>query len=277
MTFSFFLSIYSRCGAPASWAARHTTVCLDLLLLSYTSVATTSLLLLRSLTFQNVDKVYTYLSPDIEYFHDRHLPYAIIAILCTLVIVIGLPLLLLLEPFLNRKINFTRIKPLLDQFQGCYKGKYRSFAGYYMTCRLVIILVIIVNSSNDNTTQYLLIIVNVTLSLIQVTLRPYSSTILNMFDGLILQLLILVSVIPLIESFDPDLLLAFTIILVILPLVAFVMMEIYLYKNKIKKITEHCIPPKPGTTNDNNEIPMRDFVDSVIDDTRRRNAYICEM
>ena len=30
MTFSFFLSIYSRCGAPASWAARHTTVCLEL-------------------------------------------------------------------------------------------------------------------------------------------------------------------------------------------------------------------------------------------------------
>ena len=29
MTFSFFLSVYSRCGAPASWAARHTTVCLD--------------------------------------------------------------------------------------------------------------------------------------------------------------------------------------------------------------------------------------------------------
>ena len=30
MTFSFFLSIYSRCGVPASWAARHTTVCLDI-------------------------------------------------------------------------------------------------------------------------------------------------------------------------------------------------------------------------------------------------------
>ena len=48
-----------------------------LLLLSYTSVATTSLLLLRSLTFDNVDKVYTYLSPDIEYFHGRHLPSTI--------------------------------------------------------------------------------------------------------------------------------------------------------------------------------------------------------
>ena len=29
MTFSFFLSIYSRCGAPASWAARNNIVCLD--------------------------------------------------------------------------------------------------------------------------------------------------------------------------------------------------------------------------------------------------------
>ena len=105
-----------------------------LLLLTYTSVATTSLLLLRSLTFHSLDKVYTFLSPGIEYFHGRHLPYGIIAILSTLVIVIGLPLLLLLEPFLNRKINFYRIKPLLDQFQGCYKDKYRSFAAFYMIC-----------------------------------------------------------------------------------------------------------------------------------------------
>ena len=29
MTFSFFLSIYSRCGTPASWTARHTIACLD--------------------------------------------------------------------------------------------------------------------------------------------------------------------------------------------------------------------------------------------------------
>ena len=29
IAFSFFLLIYSRCGAPASWAERHTTVCLD--------------------------------------------------------------------------------------------------------------------------------------------------------------------------------------------------------------------------------------------------------
>ena len=30
IAFSFFLLIYSRCGVPVSWAARHTIMCLDL-------------------------------------------------------------------------------------------------------------------------------------------------------------------------------------------------------------------------------------------------------
>ena len=155
------------------------------LLLSYTSMATTSLLMLRSLKFHNMDRVYTYLSPNIEYFHDRHLPYAIIAVLCTIIIVVGIPLLLLLEPFLNHKINFIRLKPLLDQFQGCYKDKYCGFAAYYMLCRLLIILIIIATSSNSNTAQYLLVILNTTMALIQLTIKPYASTILNMFDGFV--------------------------------------------------------------------------------------------
>ena len=81
------------------------TVCF-LLLLSYTSVVTTSLLLLRAVRYYTANNVYvyTYLSPDIEYFHGRHFPYGIVAVLCALVIVIGLPLLLLLDPFLNHKI-----------------------------------------------------------------------------------------------------------------------------------------------------------------------------
>jgi len=165
--------------------------------------------------------VICYVSPDIEYFHGRHLPYVIIAILCTLTVVIDLPLLLLLEPFLNSKINFTRIKPLLDQFQGCYKDKYRSFAAYYMTCRLVIILIVIGNSSNDSTTQYLLITTNTTLALIHMTLKPYASRLLNMFDGLILQLMIIVSMLPLVDSISQDLLLLIIFMLISLPVALF--------------------------------------------------------
>ena len=128
-----------------------------ILLLSYTSVATTFLLLMRPLTSLYVDKVYTYLSPDIEYFHGRHLAYVLVAVSFTIVIVIGLPLLLLLEPFLNSKINFIKIKPLLDQFQGCYKDRYRGFAAYYMICRIVIILLVIIKVFDDFTTQYMLL------------------------------------------------------------------------------------------------------------------------
>ena len=154
-----------------------------LLLLSYTSAATTSLLLMRPLMFMDVDKVYTYLSPDIEYFHGRHLVYTIVAILLMIVIVIGFPFLLLFEPCLNSKINFVKIKPLLDQFQGCYKDRYRWFAGYYMICRLVIILLVIVKISDDFITHYLLISSCTLMALIHVLVRPYVSTIHNVLMG----------------------------------------------------------------------------------------------
>ena len=157
-----------------------------LLLLSYTSLATTSLLLMRPLIFHDVDKVYTYVSPDVEYFHGRHLVYGIVAVLFTIVIVVGLPLLLALEPFLNSKINFVKIKPLLDQFQGCYKDRYRCFAAYYMICRLIIITIIIANSSNDYTFQYLLITACVMMDLTHQIFKPYSNSLLNIFDGVIL-------------------------------------------------------------------------------------------
>ena len=93
------------------------------------------------------------------------------------------------------------------------------------------------------------------------TIRPYESKILNVFDGFVLRLMIVVSMVPLIDNYNRDLLLSFVTILVMLPLVAFLMMEIYLYKSKIKKITTFYVPPKPDVTNDSNEVPTRDFVD----------------
>ena len=246
-----------------------------LLLLSYTSVTTTSLLLLRSLTFDNIDKIYTYLSPEIEYFHGHHLPYFIVAVLCTLVIVIGLPLLLLLEPFLNCKINFTRFKPLLDQFQGCYRDKYRSFAAYYMICRIVIVSIMIINSSNDNISQVLLLTANILVALIHIIVKPYKAKILNSFDGVILQIMVFVSVISLYDSFGSGVLSAITILFVMLPLIAFATMELIIYKEIIKKIITYC-KPKPNTAKDNNIVPLSD-IGIIIDDAMRRNATIVDM
>jgi len=108
-------------------------------ILSFTSIASTSLLLLRPLTFTGINNAYTYPSPDLMYFHGRHLVYSLVVTTLGLLIIIGLPVVLLLEPFLNHKVNFIRIKPFLDQFQGCYKDKYRCFASSYMICLMLAI------------------------------------------------------------------------------------------------------------------------------------------
>ena len=239
-----------------SWLARHSkrlsmfisreiihAICF-LTLLSYSSVATTSLLLMRSLTFADVDDVYTYLSPDIQYFYGRHLAYGIIAFMLALLIVIGLPLLLLLEPFLNGKINFFRIKPLLDQFQGCYKDKYRWFAAYYMICRLIIIIIIIANFSEEFILRYLLITASTAIALIHVTVKPYADNILNIFDGAILYLMVLVTALPLFEhfdTFDSSLAVGIGFVLVILPLILFVVMKAFTSKHTLKEITQNII------------------------------------
>ena len=240
---------------------------------------------MRPLIFHDVDKVYTYVSPDIEYFHGRHLAYAIVSVLFTIIIVIGLPLLLALEPFLNSKINFIKIKPLLDQFQGCYKDKYRCFAAYYMICRLVIIAVIIANSSNDFVFQYLLITACVVMALIHHSLRPYSSSLLNVFDGVILHFLVLVSVSPLVESFDnnSNILVGITFVLVILPLLIFITISLMMNKEKLSR---YCYTKCTQLHSKNyHEIPLTEPEESsdeeefvnVIDDSRRVNVTICDV
>ena len=255
-------------------------ICL-LLLLSYTSIVSTSLLLMRSLSFHGIDKVYTYLSPDIEYFHGRHLAYGMVALLCTVTIALGLPLLLILEPFLNGKINFTKIKPLLDQFQGCYKDKYRCFAGYYMICRLVIITIVIANSSNEFVANYLLITVCGIVGLIHLTLKPYNKKILNELDGIILHLIIFVAALAILDDIDSPSVMTTVYALVLLPLLIFFGMTCFLHKHDLKKIITHFnfrnrSHNSSNDVNNNNEISMREF-DLIVDDSMRNNATICDI
>ena len=259
-------------------------ICL-LLLLSYTSMASTSLLLIRSLRFHGIDKVYTYLSPDIEYFHDSHLAYGIVALLCTVTIVIGLPLLLTLEPFINHKINFTRIKPLLDQFQGCYKDKYRCFASYYMICRLVIITIVVVNPSNDFVATYMLTIVSGATALTHQIMEPYNNNILNKIDGIILQLIIFITALPLFsDDFNSSLSITLAYVLIIFPLSSFIAMVLFLYKDHFKKLIAHFTFKNGSLSNandvnntdiNNNDMPLR-MLDNIIDDSVRVNVTVCK-
>ena len=212
-----------------------------LLLLSYTSVATTSLLLMRSMTFMDINKVYTYLSPDVEYFHGRHLAYGIVAMVFIVLVVVSLPLLLLLEPFLNGKVNFIKIKPLLDQFQGGYKDKYRYFAAYYLICRIVIIALVIAGNSDDLTTHYILIATCAVIALVHLTVRPYADKIHNIFDGIVLHVIVITSVLPVteyVDNYNEILVSVFAHLCTVLPLISFVIIKLWINKNKIYDIVK---------------------------------------
>ena len=161
-------------------------VCL-LLLLAYTSLASTSFQLLRPLYYHDINGAFVYLSPSIRYFTNRHVAYGIIAWICGLFLVIGFPLLLFFQPFLRSKVNFIKIKPLLDQFQGCYKDQYHYFAAFYLICRLVIIAIAFVNNG-----LYYLQIAAIIIVMIHIWIRPYKNDILNMLDGIILLTLVLI-------------------------------------------------------------------------------------
>ena len=245
-------------------------ICL-LLLLSYTSIASTSLLLMRPLKFDGIDEVYTYLSPDIKFFHDRHLVYSIVALLFMIFIVISLPLLLTLEPFLNHKLNFTKIKPLLDQFQGCYQDKYRCFAGYYMICRLVIITIAIADLSNDFVANYVLIIICGMIALIHLLVKPYNSGILNKLDGIILQLIIFTEGLSLFDDYNSPLVVTFSFVLVILPLLMIIGIAIFLHKDDLQKCFR--VRDKPRSKN---ELLMADY-HLIVSNDMRENATTCDV
>ena len=90
---------------------------------------------------------------DSEYFGSGHLPYAIPAVLCLVVIIIPPPCILLLEPVATKILSFQiwpefvkqaynklhfKFMPFLDSFQASFKDKYRFFAGLYFFYRILV-------------------------------------------------------------------------------------------------------------------------------------------
>ena len=183
------------------------SVCI-LLLLSYSSITYNSMQLLKPLpVFKNDGRntaMHVYWSPTVKYFHGRHLWYGIIAILCELIIGIGIPLVLIFERYLIRycNINFTNLKPVMDQLKGCYKEEYRWFAAYYLLCRQVFYgvnnlfdycsgfseIVIIIDTIFTKITVMLTICIFI--MLIHVWFQPYKSKGLNVLDCFILLTLV---------------------------------------------------------------------------------------
>ena len=162
-----------------------------LLLLSYTSIASTSLQLLRPTDYPGYDGLYVYISPEMRYFNNRHAFYGVVTF-CSMILVIGLPMFLLLEPLvLSRWFNFVKVKPLLDMFQGCYKDKHRCFAAYYLICRQVIIIIVYFGNDDYYEMLYYLQTACVVIAMLHIWIQPYTDNFLNAIDGIVLLTIVL--------------------------------------------------------------------------------------
>ena len=95
-----------------------------------------------------------------RYMGGDHLYFAILAILCLVIIILPPLLILLIEPLLikinhifPRKMSYfllevrMKMKPFLDSFQGCFKDNCRVFAGLYFLYRITLYLPYLVTST----------------------------------------------------------------------------------------------------------------------------------
>ena len=140
--------------------------------------------------------------------------------------------------------------------------------------------IVIANSSNDFVANYVLITVCGIIALIHLTVKPYNNEIINKFDGVVLQLIILIAVLPLLEDFDSPFVITMAFILIILPLLNFIAMTLFLHKDDLKRIVTHLTTKDhlPSSNNDVsiNETPKKEF-HFIIDDSARKNAIICDV
>ena len=170
-------------------------ICIALYLIFF-SLTQTSLSILQPVQFSGVSTMYVSLDPTLEYFDAKgHLPYALLAIVIQLFLVLPFLFLLIFAPYLIwiKKLNLTRIKPLLDEYQACYKQKYRSFAGFYLTFRQVIFFFNLFNLGISGHI-YVLQIVSVLFLTIHCLVQPYAKKRLNILDGLLMLDLVLLSI-----------------------------------------------------------------------------------
>ena len=208
---------------------------------------------------------------NFRYFKTEHLPYALPALLCLLLIGIIPPFLLLVYPLVNKILAFfgieeskivnllshmlpiSSLKPLLDSFQGCFKDNLRFFAGLYFIYRWMGPIVNAVASSLGTayiTSEILLIVMLVLHALFQ----PYLKRVHNIVDTLLFTNLLLINTITCINYYlyqsqerrhtvieKVTRIAAFQMILIYLPIC---IMLLYLLVVGCKKLCNFCTKRK---------------------------------
>ena len=115
-------------------------------------------------------------------------------------------------------------------------------------------------------------------------IKPYANNeILNRFDGLILHFISYIAALPLLENLSSPLVI---FALITFPLLTFIAMTLFLNRHNFKKIITYFIRKIKSTDNEyatitsnrsSNETDLREFKTIIVDDSKRKNAIICDV
>ena len=249
-----------------SWSVKNSIIhgLTTFLVLSYAKVTTITGLLLASTTLcgnlkieVNVKNVVR-LDGTMQYFGTEHLPFAILACVVLVTVVLIPPLLLLsypIVPILLNKINFQdkwicrnliiapldKCVPFFDAFQSCFKNEYRCFAGLYFLYRAIACGLLIFSWQLTMRLMYqqcfILLII-----LIHCICQPYHERRHNILDGTIFIILAMINSIALYNVFiiemNLDASLSLVWIQLLLVYAPFLLIAIYLFYHMFK----WCLP-----------------------------------
>ena len=199
---------YCKCPKRLSLAENspNHAICL-LILTSYTSMTYTCFEILRPISING--HWFVYMDPEIPYFHPRlHLPYALFAIFVELFVSLPICFLLLFAPCLSRlsRVNLVklRLKPIVDEYQACYKENHRWYAGFYFLARQLMYLANCMSVQLIPQSNSLFHLICVVILLVQTLVQPYKKQFwyLNVVDTLLLTDLLLLSVLPINTSLN---------------------------------------------------------------------------
>ena len=186
------------------------------LLLSYSRITSTSFSLLHcghvtNISSESSEVIRVLLDdPTVTYFSKEHLPYAVTAVIVTLVFLISPVMLLIFYPIKAFRRCFMccglrvwhTLHAYVEIFQGCYKDgtngtrDYRFMSAIYMVLRLTIAIPYSVAGNTltyGSQTLLLPFIVAGGAALLFATARPYKVTSMNVLESLLLAWLTLMS------------------------------------------------------------------------------------
>ena len=183
------------------------------LILCYAQCARSSFTLLTSTTIYRKGyvkyKTTLYFDGEMKWMGPRHLPYAVLAILAAVFILVLPPLLLLIYPLHNKVLSFLKIdetrcvqivfgplnklKPFFDSFQSCFEDEFRFFSGLYFVYRFFIMFNIVIYNFPES--FFHLEIQLVMMLIIHAICQPYKQRLHNVIDTLLIGNLAIINLI----------------------------------------------------------------------------------